>query len=78
MAASSSFAADLDFLVLGVQPPMPPRLPADVSKQQMEIVTRQRETRLEYDRLLEQARGAQIPVHDHNRLFMLIGHPTGE
>ncbi len=65
---------DLDFLVLGVEPPMPPRLRLDASAPMIEIWSRKRQAALKYDELFRQGREAQIPVLNANRFFILIGH----
>ncbi|MHC4107083.1 MAG: HlyD family secretion protein [Planctomycetota bacterium] len=65
---------DLDFLVLGVEPPMPPRLRLDASAIMIEDWSRKRQAALKYDELFRQGREAQIPVLNANRFFILIGH----
>ena len=65
---------DLDFLVLGVEPPMPPRLRLDAKAPQIEIWSRKRQAAMKYDELFRQGREAQIPVLNANRFFILIGH----
>ena len=64
---------DLDFLVLGAQPPMPAPLPPDAGDDQFRRFLKQRESREQYDRLFEQSTKAQIPVLNWNRFEMLTG-----
>lgn len=65
---------DLDFLVLGVQPPLPVDPPPDAVEEQINIWLRQREIYETYERLMNQASDAQIPVLNENRFLILIGH----
>ena len=65
---------DLDFLVLGEKPPMPPPAPPDAPAAQLEVWVRQREAVKKYEDLFEDASEAQIPVLNANRFFILIGH----
>ncbi len=65
---------DLDFLVLGVEPPMPPRLPLNATAPMIEIWSRKRQAAMKYDELFRQGREAQIPVLNANWFFILIGH----
>lgn len=65
---------DLDFLVLGVPPSEPPLLPDNATEFQIRDNLRQRAAKQQYEALLNQARQAQIPVLNHNRFLILIGH----
>jgi hypothetical protein len=65
---------DLDFLVLGVTPPMPPPPPASASEVVVTDYIQKRRAADLYNQLLNQAREAQIPVLNANRFFILIGH----
>ena len=65
---------DLDFLVLGVAPPLPPPLAANASQFQIDDWVRKRRAHEKYQELFTQAREAQIPVLNSNRFFILIGH----
>ncbi|MHC4947644.1 MAG: hypothetical protein ACYTG1_05215 [Planctomycetota bacterium] len=65
---------DLDFLVLGVQPPEPGLLPPDAPEALINDFIRKRRAREKYDELFDQAREAQIPVLNANRFFILLGH----
>ena len=68
-----TLTGDLDFLVLGAQPPMPAPLPPDAGDDQFRRFLMQRESREQYDRLFDQATDAQIPVLNWNRFEMLTG-----
>jgi len=70
---SSTLPGDLDFLVLGVEPPMPPDLPPTATSQQIEDWVRKRRAHEDYRQLFEQARDAQIPVLNANRFLVLTG-----
>lgn len=65
---------DLDFLVLGVPPSNIPPLPDDATEFQINDYLRKREAKDLYERLFRQAREGQIPVLNHNRFLILIGH----
>ncbi|MBT8484138.1 MAG: hypothetical protein HKO59_06770 [Phycisphaerales bacterium] len=64
---------DLDFLVLGQMPPMPPTLRPDASDAQTRIWVQQRAARQKYEDLFRSASEAQIPVLNANRFLVLIG-----
>jgi hypothetical protein len=68
-----ALTGDLDFLVLGSQPPMPAPLPPDAEDVEFRSYLQQREAREQYDRLFEQASQAQIPVLNWNRFEVLTG-----
>ena len=70
-----SVPGDLDFLVLGVQPDEPAPLPPDASRNQIQIWAERKQARDTYDRLMQQASDAKIPVLNQNRFFILIGSP---
>ncbi len=65
---------DLDFLILGDQPPSPPALAPDASERQIEIWVEKRNAYEKYLELMNQAIDAQIPVLNANRFFILTGH----
>ncbi len=65
---------DLDFLVLGVEPPNPPPPPASASEVVVNDYIHKRQAHDTYLNLFKQAREAQIPVLNANRFFILIGH----
>ncbi|MDY7110536.1 MAG: hypothetical protein SYC29_18040 [Planctomycetota bacterium] len=65
---------DLDFLVLGEQPPLPPPLPPGATDLQISEWLRKRQAHERYNELFRRASEAQIPVLNSNRFFILIGH----
>ncbi len=65
---------DLDFLVLGAQPPIPGPLANQATDRQTEIWVDKRNAYEKYNELMKQAMDAQIPVLNSNRFFILIGH----
>ncbi len=67
-------SGDLDFLVLGAQPPLPPEPPIGASVHQINDWARKRKAHEKYLQLFRQAREAQIPVLNANRFFILIGY----
>ncbi|MBX3354964.1 MAG: hypothetical protein KF724_04620 [Phycisphaeraceae bacterium] len=68
-----SLTGDLDFLILGQQPPMPTPLPIDVTDAQMRAYIDARAAREIYDKLFNDAVEAQIPVLNWNRFQVLTG-----
>ena len=73
LVEGDELTGDLDFLVLGEQPPMPAPLPPDAGDAEFRAFLQQREAREVYDRLFEQASRAQIPVLNWNRFETLTG-----
>lgn len=69
----SELTGDLDFLVLGDEPPMPPPLPPDATDQQFKSYLDSRTARDQYEELFQQASEAQIPVLNWNRFEILTG-----
>ncbi len=65
---------DLDFLVLGVEPPATPRLREGAPRHEMELWVQKKQARQTYNRLQQQATDAQIPVLNANRFFVLTGY----
>jgi hypothetical protein len=65
---------DLDFLVLGAEPPRPVPPPDDASAVVIADFIKKNEANAKYNELFRQAREAQIPVLNANRFFILIGH----
>jgi regulator of replication initiation timing len=73
LVEGDELTGDLDFLVLGEQPPMPAPLPPDAGDVEFRSFLQQREAREVYDRLFDQASRAQIPVLNWNRFETLTG-----
>jgi hypothetical protein len=74
IAEGDEIRGDLDFLLLGVQPPAMPELPDNASNEQVEIWLRGKAALDKYNQLLRDAQKAHIPVLNQNRFFTLIGH----
>jgi hypothetical protein len=68
-----SLSGDVDFIVLGFRPALPPPPPSDAPVPVVQEFIRQRNIAREYDRLLEQAANTSIPVLNQNRLETLMG-----
>jgi len=67
---------DVDFLVLGERPLMPPRPSADAPLEVVqEFIRRQRDVE-RYDQLNARATSTSIPILTENRLYTLIGKTT--
>jgi hypothetical protein len=67
---------DVDFLVLGERPVVPPRPSSDAPLEIVqEYIRRQREVE-RYDDLYRRAAATSIPTLTENRLYTLIGKPT--
>ncbi|MHC5008720.1 MAG: hypothetical protein ACYTGF_15320 [Planctomycetota bacterium] len=65
---------DLDFLVLGMEPPLPPDLRPNATEFQIDDWVRKRRAYERYHELFHQASEAQNPVLNANRFFILIGY----
>lgn len=65
---------DLDFLVLGQEPPPVPALRDNATDEEIDAYMAKRAALEKYNQLFRQAREAQIPVLNSNRFFILIGH----
>jgi len=74
VVTGNQIPGDLDFLVLGAQPPMPPPLPSDASAAMTRDWVRKREIVEQYNAMFRQAREAQIPVLNANRFMILTGY----
>lgn len=74
VVGGTDLPGDLDFLVLGRPPQVPPDPPPGASDRRIQDWLDARDRREEYDRLFRQARDAQIPVLNHNRFLILTGH----
>lgn len=66
-------AGDVDFLVLGERPVLPPPPPATASIEIIREFQRLNAEVIEYDRLRDQAIATSVPILNQNRLFTLIG-----
>lgn len=64
---------DLDFLVLGKQPPVPAPLGLSPTPLEIDTYSQRRFAVVRYEELEQQARDARIPVLNDNRFFILIG-----
>ena len=64
---------DVDFLVLGERPVLPPRPGNDAPLELVQEYIRLDRIVQRYDRLLEQARATSLPVLNENRLYTLLG-----
>ncbi len=73
LVGGETLTGDLDFLVLGVQPPFPAPLPSDATEAQTLSYTEQRAARELYDSLFQTAADAQIPVLNWARFEALTG-----
>jgi predicted nucleic acid-binding Zn-ribbon protein len=77
VVTGDQLTGDLDFLVLGYQPPMPSPLPFDATEAQIQANLEARQARETYDRLFRQASDARIPVLNWHRFLALTGGMTG-
>lgn len=68
------FSGDMDFLVLGVEPPDPAPLRPDPTQPEIREYQRQKQERSDYLALMERAGELSIPVLNQNRLLTLIGY----
>ena len=73
IAEGDTLTGDLDFVVLGVQPPMPSPLPSDATEAQTLAYTEARKARELYDSLFRTAADAEIPVLNWTRFETLTG-----
>jgi hypothetical protein len=74
---AEELSGDLDFVVLGIQPPMPAALPSDAPEATVLQAMEARTARETYDRLFRQATDARIPVLNWNRFQILTGATAG-
>jgi hypothetical protein len=74
VVAADMLPGDLDFLVLGMEPPLPPELRPNATEFQIDDWVRKRRAYERYHELFRQASEAQIPVLNANRFFILIGY----
>ena len=73
VVSGTELPGDLDFLVLGEEPPMPGLLPTNATEDQIARWVEKRQAHETYRRLFRQAQDAQIPVLNDNRFFILTG-----
>jgi hypothetical protein len=73
LVEGDTLTGDLDFLVLGVVPPMPVSLPSDATDAQTMAYTEQRAARELYDSLFRTAADAEIPILNWTRFEALTG-----
>ncbi len=64
---------DVDFLVLGERPVLPPKPAPDTPIEVMQEFIRQDRVVQRYDRLYNQAQSTSLPILNENRLFTLLG-----
>ncbi|MHC4209851.1 MAG: hypothetical protein ACYTE6_04045 [Planctomycetota bacterium] len=74
VVSGETLPGDLDFLVLGMEPPLPPDLRPNATEFQIDDWVRKRRAYERYHELFHQASEAQIPVLNANRFFILIGY----
>lgn len=70
----SELPGNLDFLVLGDQPPKPIDPPPDAQDHVINIYLQKLDAYENYNILMSQAQNAQIPILNSNRFLILIGH----
>ncbi|MEK6700899.1 MAG: hypothetical protein AABZ53_01440 [Planctomycetota bacterium] len=70
-------AGDVDFLVLGERPLLPPKPGVDVPYEVVQQYVRIEREAARYDEYYKAAQASSVPVLNQNRLFTLIGKPMG-
>jgi hypothetical protein len=75
---TDDLTGDVDFLVLGERPVVPPRPSSDAPFEVVEEFFRRERDVERYDSLFRQASGTSVPVLNENRLYTLIGKRTAE
>ncbi len=70
---SPALSGDVDFIVLGARPLIPPAPPTGAPANVVQSFTLAKRNAEEYDRLIAQAAATSIPVLNENRLYTLIG-----
>ncbi|MEO1007618.1 MAG: hypothetical protein AAFX79_03570 [Planctomycetota bacterium] len=71
-------AGDVDFLVLGSKPGLPPEPDINATIEEIQRYQAALDRAERYDRLFEDAIAANLPVLNQNRLYTLIGKPFGD
>ncbi len=69
----NDLSGDVDFLVLGQRPVLPPAPPPDAQVEVILAWQRLDQMVAEYDRLFKTAQDTSIPVLNENRLYTLVG-----
>lgn len=77
VVTGTELPGDLDFLVLGDEPPTPPLLRDNAPIHEVEIWLRKKGAFETYDDLRKKAADAQIPWLNANRFFILTGYTVG-
>lgn len=72
-----NLAGDVDFLVLGSRPVVPPPPGSGASLDEVRRWQTYNAAAQQYDQLLAQAQSTSIPILNENRLNTLIGRPSG-
>ena len=70
---SPALSGDVDFIVLGARPLIPPAPPTGAPANVVQSFTLAKRNAEEYDRLMAQAAATSIPVLNENRLYTLTG-----
>ncbi|MFN5660918.1 MAG: hypothetical protein ACK48N_02360 [Planctomyces sp.] len=70
---SDQLTGDVDFLILGSRPVLPPQPPTDAPIGQIQDFLRLQQIQREYDRLVTQAAATNVPILNQNRLYTLTG-----
>ena len=70
---TDDLTGDVDFLVMGQRPTLPPEPPIDAPIAIVEQFVRAQQIIARYDKLFEQAGATSIPVLNENRLRTLVG-----
>jgi len=72
---SDELSYDVDYLVLGSEPPLPSAPPdGEVDPVKIEVYIRQQQDFQTYQQLVGEARNLDIPVLNQNRFLALMGH----
>lgn len=72
---SAELGGDIDFLILGQKPFDPPPPPIDARREVIEEYQRNKQARIRYEELYNEAVKISIPLLNENRLRTLIGKP---
>ena len=72
---STELGGEIDFLILGQKPFDPPPPPIDARREIIEEYQRNKQARIRYEELYDEAVKISIPLLNENRLRTLIGKP---